>query len=54
MMRTFTVTVCRSTMPPITYPALGTDSAAVIMAAIDRFGPCVITAKPRSRKKGKC
>lgn len=47
MMRTFTVTVCRVSMPPITYPALGTDSAAVIMAAIDRFGPCVITAIPR-------
>lgn len=31
----------------ITYSALGTDSAAVIMAAIDCFGPCVITAKPR-------
>ncbi|MEF2265375.1 hypothetical protein V3C40_01165 [Janthinobacterium sp. LS2A] len=31
----------------ITYLTLGTDSAAVIMAAIDRFGPCVITAKPR-------
>ncbi|OBV37702.1 hypothetical protein [Janthinobacterium psychrotolerans] len=47
MMRAFTVTVCQATQPLITYPALGTDSAAVIMAAIDRFGPCVITAKPR-------
>lgn len=47
MMRTFTVTVCRAAKPLITYSALGTDSAAVIMAAIDRFGPCVITAKPR-------
>jgi hypothetical protein len=47
MMRTFTVTVCRTAMPLITYAVLGTDSAAVIMDAIDRFGPCVITAKPR-------
>lgn len=47
MMRAFTVTVQRGAWPLVTYPALGTDSAAVIMDAIDRFGPCVITAKPR-------
>lgn len=47
MMRAFTVTVQQTARPLITYPALGTDSVAVIMAAIDRFGPCVITAKPR-------
>lgn len=47
MMRAFTVTVQQDTLPLITYPALGTDSATVIMDAIDRFGPCVIFAKPR-------
>lgn len=46
MMRAFNVTVCRTAKPLITYPALGTDCASVIIAAIDRFGPCVITAKP--------
>lgn len=47
MMRAFNVTVQLTGMPPIRFPALGTDSAAVIMSAIDRFGPCIIFAKPR-------
>ena len=47
MMRPFTVTVQLTTKPPITYSALGTDCVAVILDAIDRFGPCVIFAKPR-------
>ncbi|MGF6116673.1 hypothetical protein ABIE30_000659 [Janthinobacterium lividum] len=47
MMGTFIVTVRRAAEPLLTYSALGTDSAAMIMAAIDRYGPCVITAKPR-------
>lgn len=30
----------------VSYSAIGTDSVAVHMAAIDQFGPCAITVKP--------
>jgi hypothetical protein len=41
----FDVTV-RTTGQRITYQAIGTDSSAVLIAAIDRFGPCAISVKP--------
>lgn len=44
-MSTFTVRV-RTAAEQLTYSALGTDSAAVHMAAIDRFGVCAITVIP--------
>ena len=44
-MSTFTVRV-RTAAEHITYTAIGTDSAAVHMAAIDRFGACAITVTP--------
>lgn len=44
-MNSFTVRV-RSTTELIIYSALGTDSASVHMAAIDRFGVCAITVIP--------
>lgn len=44
-MSTFTVRV-RTAVASITYSALGTDSAAVHMAAVDRFGVCAITVTP--------
>jgi hypothetical protein len=33
----------------VAYPALGTDAAAVHMAAVDLFGVCAITVKPMAR-----
>ena len=44
-MSAFTVRV-RTDSAAIQYTALGTDSAAVHMAAIDRFGVCAITVTP--------
>jgi hypothetical protein len=42
---TFTVTV-RTLTGLMTYPALGTDSGAVHLAALDQFGVCGVTVKP--------
>jgi hypothetical protein len=42
---TYTVTV-RTLTGLLTYPALGTDSGAVHMAALDQFGVCGVTVKP--------
>lgn len=44
-MSAFTVSV-RTGAERITYQAVGTDSAAVHMAAVDRFGVCAITVTP--------
>jgi hypothetical protein len=44
-MMAFTVTV-RSAGRWLTYPAIGSDSCAVHMAALDLFGVCSITVKP--------
>ncbi|MES2787646.1 MAG: hypothetical protein V4684_19425 [Pseudomonadota bacterium] len=44
-MSAFTVRV-RTTTTDVTYSALGTDSATVIMDAIDQFGVCAVTATP--------
>lgn len=44
-MSTYTVTV-RTPKGRQTYSAIGTDSAAVHMAAVDRFGVCAITVTP--------
>lgn len=44
-MSTFTVRV-RTDAAQVSYKASGTDSAAVHMAAVDRFGVCAITVKP--------
>lgn len=41
----FTVRV-RTAAQRFTYRALGTDSAAVHMAAVDRFGVCAIFVTP--------
>jgi hypothetical protein len=46
-MTTFTVTVRTLGSTIIaTYQAIGTDSASVHMAALDRFGPCGVSVKP--------
>lgn len=46
-MKTFTVTVRTLGSAIIArYKAIGTDSAAVHMAALDRFGPCGVSVKP--------
>jgi hypothetical protein len=44
-MSAFTVTV-RTPSQRIVYQAIGTDSVAVHMAAVDRFGLCAVTVKP--------
>ena len=44
-MSTFAVRV-RTGAAEFVYEIPGTDSAAVHMAAIDRFGVCAITVKP--------
>jgi hypothetical protein len=44
-MSNFTVRV-RTATTQVNYDAIGTDSAAVHMAAVDRFGVCAITVKP--------
>lgn len=43
-MSTFNVQV-RTDAAQISYQASGTDSAAVLMDAVDRFGVCAITVK---------
>ncbi|MBC7860313.1 MAG: hypothetical protein H7Z39_16390 [Burkholderiaceae bacterium] len=45
-MSAFTVTVRRPGQPPFTRRQFGTDSAALSMAAQERFGPCGVTVKP--------
>lgn len=45
-MSTFTVTVQQLDAPAITFAAIGTDSAAVHMATVDRFGACGVSVKP--------
>jgi hypothetical protein len=44
-MKTFNVRV-RTGAAQVSYQALGTDSATVHMAAVDRFGVCAITVEP--------
>lgn len=44
-MSAFTVTV-RTLNQMVTYQAIGTDSAAVHLAALDRFGACGVTVTP--------
>jgi ADP-heptose:LPS heptosyltransferase len=44
-MNTYIVTV-RTLDGAMTYPAIGTDSGAVHMAALDQFGACGVTVKP--------
>jgi hypothetical protein len=48
-MTAFTVTVRRPGQLPgegSTFPAIGTSAAAVIMAAIDEYGVCIVSARP--------
>ena len=44
-MNTYTVTV-RTLAGLLTYPAIGTDSGAVHLAALEQFGVCGVTVKP--------
>ncbi len=44
-MSTFTVCV-RTATEAISYSAIGTDSIAVHMDAVDRFGVCAISVTP--------
>lgn len=44
-MNAFTVTV-RTLLGLLTYSAIGTDSGAVHLDALDRFGACGVTVKP--------
>jgi hypothetical protein len=44
-MSAFTVTV-RTLDRSITYQAIGTDSASVHLAALERFGACGVSVKP--------
>lgn len=48
-MNAFTVTVRLPGKRPMTYAAIGTDSVAVHIEALDRHGPCGVTvvASPR-------
>lgn len=41
----FTVTA-RTHAGQVTFPAVGTDSGAVHLAALDQFGVCGVTVKP--------
>ena len=43
-MKTFTVSI-RSAEGAFAFIAIGSDSAAVHMAAVDQFGVCAITVK---------
>jgi len=45
-MSTYTVTV-RTAIGSLTYPAIGPSSAAVHMAALERFGACGVTVRPQ-------
>ncbi|WP_317205453.1 hypothetical protein [Janthinobacterium sp.] len=45
-MKTFIVTVFRLDLPSETYLGTGTDSAAMSMAAQDKFGPCGVSVNP--------
>lgn len=45
-MSVFIVTVVQIGQDPLIYADVGTDSAALCMAAYDRFGPCGVSAKP--------
>jgi hypothetical protein len=45
-MNAFLVTVRQPGHLPVTYPAIATDSASLIMAAQDEFGPCRVSVKP--------
>lgn len=44
-MNTYTVTV-RTLAGQLSYPATGTDSGAVHIAALEQFGACGVTVKP--------
>lgn len=50
-MSAFTVTVRMLGQAPITYPAIGPDSGAVHIDALDRHGPCGVTVTPSGPKK---
>lgn len=45
-MRSYTVTVRTPAGLLTTYPAIGTDSFTVHLAALERFGVCGVTVKP--------
>lgn len=45
-MSAFTVRVRRLGLPDEVYPDFGEDSAAVQMAAYDRYGACGVSVKP--------
>lgn len=45
-MSAFTVTVRMHGQVALTYSAIGTDSGAVHLAALDRHGVCGVTVKP--------
>ena len=47
-MSTFTVRV-RTAAAEHTYRTVGTDSAAVHMAAVDLYGVCAVTVKPEAQ-----
>ncbi|GGY67889.1 hypothetical protein GCM10007387_57590 [Pseudoduganella albidiflava] len=48
-MSPFTVTV-RTESGTLTYPAIGTSSAAVHIDALERFGACGVTVRPQRAK----
>lgn len=45
-MSTFIVKVYRPECPPVIYPAIGPNSAALIIDAQDRYFPCTVFVKP--------
>ena len=44
---TFAVVVRQPGQAPITLLAVGSDSAGLIMAMQDRYGPCRVSVKPK-------
>jgi hypothetical protein len=49
-MSAFVVQV-RTERSRFTYSAIGTDSAAVLMNALERFGACAVTVTPAPAKQ---
>ncbi len=47
---TFTVTIRRPGKLPVTLLAVGSDSAGLAIAMQDRYGPCGVTVKARTRR----
>ena len=45
-MSAFVVKITVPGKPPLTRTTIGTDSATLIMAAQDEFGPCAVFVRP--------